>query len=104
MCFLISMSSENTSEFQPSRKLLLANSFPYKLVPDDSMTILMAFRAPTVEIIGLTTIFGNTTTKNATQNALLLCERAGHPEVPVAEGSAEPLKVRWFTICLYSYM
>ncbi|BAF24403.1 probable uridine nucleosidase 1 [Oryza sativa Japonica Group] len=59
---------------------------------DDSMTILMAFRAPTVEIIGLTTIFGNTTTKNATQNALLLCERAGHPEVPVAEGSAEPLK------------
>lgn len=72
MCFLISMSSENTSEFQPSRKLLLANSFPYKLVPDDSMTILMAFRAPTVEIIGLTTIFGNTTTKNATQNALLL--------------------------------
>jgi hypothetical protein len=66
------MSSENTSEFQPSRKLLLANSFPYKLVPDDSMTILMAFRAPTVEIIGLTTIFGNTTTKNATQNALLL--------------------------------
>uniref|UniRef100_A0A0D9XAU3 uridine nucleosidase n=1 Tax=Leersia perrieri TaxID=77586 RepID=A0A0D9XAU3_9ORYZ len=59
---------------------------------DDSMTILMAFRAPTVEIIGLTTIFGNVSTQNATKNALLLCERAGHPEVPVAEGSPEPLK------------
>ncbi|KAJ1263899.1 hypothetical protein BS78_09G221500 [Paspalum vaginatum] len=59
---------------------------------DDSMAILMAFRAPTVEIIGLTTIFGNVSTEGATRNALLLCERAGHPEVPVAEGSPEPLK------------
>ncbi|KAM3210727.1 hypothetical protein ACQJBY_064594 [Aegilops geniculata] len=59
---------------------------------DDSMTILMAFGEPSVEIIGLTTIFGNVTTEYATRNALLLCERAGHPEVPVAEGSPEPLK------------
>ncbi|KAG8087642.1 hypothetical protein GUJ93_ZPchr0010g9474 [Zizania palustris] len=59
---------------------------------DDSMTILAAFEAPSVEIIGLTTIFGNVSTENATRNALLLCERAGHPEVPVAEGSSEPLK------------
>ncbi|KAG0524108.1 hypothetical protein BDA96_07G181400 [Sorghum bicolor] len=59
---------------------------------DDSMTILMAFRAPSLEIIGLTTIFGNVDTVGATRNALLLCERAGHPEVPVAEGSHEPLK------------
>jgi uridine nucleosidase len=59
---------------------------------DDSMTILMAFRAPSVEIIGLTTIFGNVSMEGATRNALLLCERAGHSEVPVAEGSPEPLK------------
>ncbi|KAL6859174.1 hypothetical protein ACP4OV_018176 [Aristida adscensionis] len=59
---------------------------------DDSMAILMAFKAPTVEIIGLTSIFGNISTEGATRNALLLCERAGHPEVPVAEGSPEPLK------------
>ncbi|XP_006341118.1 probable uridine nucleosidase 1 isoform X1 [Solanum tuberosum] len=62
------------------------------LIIDDSMTILMAFQTPEVEIIGLTTIFGNVTTKNATRNALLLCEAAGYPDVPVAEGSSEPLK------------
>ncbi|KAI4966569.1 hypothetical protein ZWY2020_038024 [Hordeum vulgare] len=39
---------------------------------DDSMTILMAFGEPSVEIIGLTTIFGNVTTEYATRNALLL--------------------------------
>ncbi|XP_062190978.1 probable uridine nucleosidase 1 [Phragmites australis] len=59
---------------------------------DDSMTILMAFKAPSLEIIGMTTIFGNVSTEGATRNALLLCERAGHPEIPVAEGSPEPLK------------
>ncbi|CAL9114558.1 unnamed protein product [Musa textilis] len=59
---------------------------------DDSMAILMAFQKPEIEILGLTTIFGNMSTEDATRNALLLCEIAGHPEVPVAEGSHERLK------------
>ncbi|XP_022743754.1 uridine nucleosidase 1-like [Durio zibethinus] len=59
---------------------------------DDSMAILMAFQNPDVEILGLTTVFGNVTTEDATRNALLLCEIAGCPGVPVAEGSPEPLK------------
>ncbi|XP_055807978.1 uridine nucleosidase 1-like isoform X1 [Solanum dulcamara] len=59
---------------------------------DDSMAILMAFQTPEVEILGLTTIFGNATTKDATRNALILCETAGYPDIPVAEGSLEPLK------------
>ncbi|KAK1626660.1 hypothetical protein QYE76_000975 [Lolium multiflorum] len=47
-----------------------------------------------VMVIRLTTIFGNVTTEYATRNALFkgLCDRAGHPEVPIAEGSPEPLK------------
>ncbi|CAK9134530.1 unnamed protein product [Ilex paraguariensis] len=52
----------------------------------------MAFQTPEVEVLGLTTIFGNTNTEGATRNALLLCEIAGYPGVPVAEGSPEPLK------------
>ncbi|XP_024393266.1 probable uridine nucleosidase 1 isoform X4 [Physcomitrium patens] len=56
------------------------------------MAILMAFQAPEIEVIGLTTIFGNVNTDLATINALHLCEMAGHPEIPVAEGPSEPLK------------
>ncbi|KAI7725709.1 hypothetical protein M8C21_018154 [Ambrosia artemisiifolia] len=56
------------------------------------MAIMMAFQTPHLEILGLTTIFGNVSTKDATRNALLLCEIAGRPSVPVAEGSPEPLK------------
>ncbi|XP_033143078.1 uridine nucleosidase 1 isoform X2 [Brassica rapa] len=59
---------------------------------DDSMAIMMAFQTPELEILGLTTVFGNVSTQDATRNALLLCEVAGFPDVPVAEGSSEPLK------------
>ncbi|KAF5953992.1 hypothetical protein HYC85_006848 [Camellia sinensis] len=60
--------------------------------PDDSIAIFMAFQTPQLEVLGLTTIFGNVTTKDATRNALILCEIARYPDVPVAEGSPEPLK------------
>ncbi|KAI3776125.1 hypothetical protein L1987_45888 [Smallanthus sonchifolius] len=59
---------------------------------DDSMAIMMAFQTPNLEILGLTTIFGNVSTQDATRNALLLCEMAGRHGVPVAEGSSRPLK------------
>jgi uridine nucleosidase len=36
------------------------------------MSILMAFQVSDIEVIGLTTIFGNVSTKDATRNALLL--------------------------------
>ncbi|KAG6508638.1 probable uridine nucleosidase 1 [Zingiber officinale] len=58
---------------------------------DDSMAILMALQYPEIEVVGLTTIFGNASTKDATRNALLLCEIAGHSNLPVAEGSHAPL-------------
>ncbi|XP_050230206.1 uridine nucleosidase 1 isoform X1 [Mercurialis annua] len=59
---------------------------------DDSMAILMAFQSPEWDIIGLTTTFGNTKLEDATRNALFLCEIAGYPDVPVAQGNSEPLK------------
>ena len=36
------------------------------------MAIFMAFQSQQLEILGLTTIFGNVTTEDATRNALLL--------------------------------
>ena len=39
---------------------------------DDSMAIMMAFQMAGLEILGLTTVFGNVSTKDATNNALLL--------------------------------
>ena len=48
---------------------------------DDSMAILAAFNSPEVEVLGLTSIYGNVPTAMATRNALTLCHLAGRPEV-----------------------
>lgn len=60
---------------------------------DDSMAILFALNSPEVEVVGLTTIFGNVYTDLATQNALRLVEFAGRPYIPVAHGADLPLVV-----------
>lgn len=60
---------------------------------DDAMAILFALKSPKLEVVGLTTIFGNVYTDLATQNALRLVEIAGRPDIPVAHGAALPLIV-----------
>ncbi|CAI8605216.1 unnamed protein product [Vicia faba] len=54
---------------------------------DDAMAIFLALRSPEIQVIGLTTIYGNVYTTLATRNALHLLEVAGRTDIPVAEGS-----------------
>ncbi|KAJ0743690.1 putative inosine nucleosidase [Helianthus annuus] len=54
---------------------------------DDAMAIFLALRSPEVNVIGLTTIYGNVYTTLATRNALHLLEVAGRTDIPVLEGS-----------------
>ncbi|KAK7308351.1 hypothetical protein VNO77_41953 [Canavalia gladiata] len=54
---------------------------------DDAMAIFLALRSPEVQVIGLTTIYGNVYTTLATRNALHLLEVAERTDIPVAEGS-----------------
>ncbi|KAG7595954.1 Ribonucleoside hydrolase-like [Arabidopsis suecica] len=54
---------------------------------DDAMAIFVAINSPEVDVIGLTTIFGNVYTTLATRNALHLLEVAGRTDIPVAEGT-----------------
>jgi inosine-uridine nucleoside N-ribohydrolase len=56
---------------------------------DDAMAIFYAIAAPEIDLLGLTTVFGNVTTAKATRNALYLLEQAGI-ETPVAEGLHRP--------------
>lgn len=54
---------------------------------DDAMAIFVALESPEIEVIGITTIYGNVYTSLATRNALHLLEFAGRGDIPVAEGS-----------------
>ena len=55
---------------------------------DDAVAIL--FGAKYCDLIGITTVYGNSTVQNTTRNALAICELAGL-KLPVAQGLADPL-------------
>lgn len=57
---------------------------------DDAMAILYAAAHPELELIGLTSVFGNVPVAAATRNALWLAELAGQ-RIPVAQGAGAPL-------------
>lgn len=58
---------------------------------DDAMAIHLAFADPRLELIGLSSVFGNVFTHQATRNALSLVEQAGS-SIPVAAGADHPRK------------
>jgi inosine-uridine nucleoside N-ribohydrolase len=58
---------------------------------DDAMAILFACLCPDIELVGLTSIFGNVTTDIATRNAKALVEMA-RLDVPVARGADAPVR------------
>ena len=58
---------------------------------DDAMAIFYALSSPELDVVGLTTIFGNATTETTTYNALALLELAGRSDIPVARGADTPL-------------
>jgi inosine-uridine nucleoside N-ribohydrolase len=60
---------------------------------DDAMAIFYAASCPEIELVGLTSIYGNVPVEMGTRNALHLVEMLGRP-IPVAQGLAKPLRGR----------
>lgn len=59
---------------------------------DDTMAIAYAVAHPEIELLGLTTIFGNVSAAEATHNALCLLDFFGH-NADVAQGESRPLEI-----------
>lgn len=58
---------------------------------DDAMAIAYAAHSPELELIGLTTCFGNITAPEATRNTLAVVESLGK-DIPVIEGAKETFR------------
>ncbi|MCF2948397.1 nucleoside hydrolase [Paraglaciecola aquimarina] len=56
---------------------------------DDAMAIFFAFQRPEIEVLGLTTVYGNVPVEMAAKNAITLCDLAGK-DIPVCKGVARP--------------
>lgn len=63
---------------------------------DDAQAIAFALAHPAIELIGLTTVFGNADIDITTRNALKLLEIFGQPHIPVAKGASDPLAQQRF--------
>ena len=57
---------------------------------DDAMAIAFALCHPDIELLALTTVFGNVSVEQSTRNARYLLECFGADEVAVARGAAVP--------------
>lgn len=58
---------------------------------DDAVAIFMALASPDLEVLGLTTVYGNAEIDVTTRNALAILEIAGRSNIPVAKGAAKPI-------------
>src|SRR5574341_691351 len=58
---------------------------------DDAMALLFALQSPEVEVVGVTTVYGNAEVEQTTRNALRVLDVAGRTDIPVAPGAARPL-------------
>ncbi|WP_114970418.1 nucleoside hydrolase [Rhodoferax ferrireducens] len=76
----------------------MSNPRPYPVIPviydtdpgvDDAMALYFALAHPAIEVLGITTTFGNVTVEQAATNALYLSAIAGK-NVPVTKGVATP--------------
>lgn len=58
---------------------------------DDTMAIMYAALHPEIDLIGMTTVWGNVDVPLATRNTLRVLELVGRGDVPVAQGAAGPI-------------
>lgn len=59
---------------------------------DDGMAIQFALAAEELDVLALTTVFGNASIELTTANALRILDFAGRTDIPVAAGAGTPLK------------
>ncbi len=76
-----------------------ARSAPLKIIIDTdpgvddalALTWLLSQRERTVQILGVVSVFGNTTVESTTNNVLTVLEINGRTDIPVIKGAAAPL-------------
>ena len=58
---------------------------------DDACAVLLALRSPQLEVLGITTVFGNRQIERTNRNTLAFLEYIGRSDIPVAKGASKPL-------------
>ncbi|PWY93541.1 nucleoside hydrolase [Aspergillus sclerotioniger CBS 115572] len=60
------------------------------ITKQDAFAILLATNHPTIHLLGISTVHGNSTLKNTTRNALTILTILNRPDIPVYPGAEKP--------------
>ena len=88
--------SSSSSPYRTTMTQATMNTAKHKVVfdtdpgVDDAMALYYALAHPAIDVVGITTTFGNVTVEQATINALYLTAIAGQPTIPVTQGVQSP--------------
>ena len=58
---------------------------------DDAIALMLALASPEVELLGVTTVFGNHSLRHTTENAIRVLDHLGRHDIPVSAGAPRPL-------------
>jgi len=58
---------------------------------DDAVALMVAALSPEIDLVGATTVNGNTAVHNCTENTLRVFDWIGLPQIPVHQGMTRPL-------------
>jgi purine nucleosidase len=58
---------------------------------DDAVAVVLAVAEPALDVVAVTSVFGNADVEHTTANTLTLLERVGAGDIPVAKGAAAGL-------------
>jgi hypothetical protein len=103
-CGLIAIQVSGLLLDQGEQELIMASrtrckrTKPYKTLPQtlttsheqDVFAILLAAHHPSLNLLGITTVHGNSSLANTTANAGSVLEAIGRPDIPVYPGSKKP--------------
>ncbi len=59
---------------------------------DDVLAMLMLLKSKQFDVLGITTVAGNSTLENATRNTAFALDLLGRRDIPIFSGAAKPLK------------
>lgn len=62
---------------------------PFKEI-DDGLTLIYLLGRPDIQLMGVTTTFGNGTTDQSYEQTIQLLRKVQHPEIPVWRGQSQP--------------
>ena len=62
---------------------------------DDTMAIYLALNSDFLDVIGITTVYGNTSNTQGAENALRILEIAKRDDIPVLTGASKPLTTEY---------